>query len=52
MLKKSEIYKLAQYCVAACVNMDRNAKLEVLRELMAREDVALFTEKEKDNATV
>lgn len=46
-MKKREIYYLAQVAV---VQMDMNAKtkLEVLRELMAREDLEAFCEKQAE----
>lgn len=45
-MKKSEIYRLAQYAVLASsiCNMD---KTEILRELMKMEDVSKFTEKQE-----
>lgn len=50
-MKKSQIYKLAQYAVAD-FPMNREAKMEVLRELIAKEDFEKFIEdeQEKENA--
>ena len=54
-MKKSLIYKLAQNAVLVS-NLSNHEKLEILRELMDREDTALFVEKreeqEKANETV
>lgn len=54
-MKKSQIYKLAQYAVAD-FPMDRAAKMEVLRELIALEDFARIfeevQEKEKSDEAV
>lgn len=46
-MKKSAIYRAAQVCV---LESDLNAKdtLEVLRELMRREDLELFTEAQEE----
>ncbi len=46
-MKKSEMYKMAQCAVVDVPNLTTLTKLEILRELMAKEDLALFTEKEK-----
>lgn len=44
-MKKSEIYKVAQICVVnSC--LEATVKLEVLRELMAKEDMEAFCERE------
>lgn len=45
-MKKSEIYYIAQVAV---LEMDLNAKtrLEVLRELMAKQDLEAFCEREE-----
>lgn len=50
-MKKSQIYKLAQYAVAD-FPMNREAKMEVLRELIALEDFARIFEEvqEKEEA--
>lgn len=42
-MKKSEIYKMAQIAVLNS-GLPGNNKLEILRELMDKEDVALFVE--------
>jgi hypothetical protein len=52
MLKTSEIYKMAQYAVLQSEYIGNNEKLEILRELMAREDVSLFVEKQSDEEMV
>ena len=46
-MKKSEIYYIAQIAV---LEMDLNAKtrLEVLRELMAKQDLEAFCEREAE----
>ena len=46
-MKKSEIYYIAQVAV---IEMDLNAKtrLEVLRELMAKQDLEIFCEKQAE----
>lgn len=46
-MKKSEIYRLAQGAVINYQAIDAAMKLEILRELMAKEDLALFTEKQE-----
>lgn len=55
-MKKSEIYKVAQQAVVHATFLGIDKKLEILRELMDKEDVALFCEKkeaeEKANETV
>ena len=55
-MKKSEIYHMAQCAVINATFLGVDAKLEVLRELMCKEDVALFCEKqeakEKNNEAV
>ena len=55
MLKKSELYRKAQYAVADSFAMPHDEKIAILRLLMEQEDIALFCEKqeaEKANATV
>jgi hypothetical protein len=47
-MKKSEIYKVAQIAVAETTFKDKDVKLEVLRELMAREDFEKFIEDEAE----
>lgn len=49
-MKRSEIYKLAQIAVLDSVAMGGNAKLEILRELMGAENLALYCEsKDEEN---
>ena len=50
-MKKSEIYKLAQIAVLDSNRLKPDAKLEVLRELMAKEDVEVFVENEAERKT-
>lgn len=47
-MKKSEIYRLAQYTVIDCEDMRTCQKAEILRELIAQEDLALFCEKQEE----
>lgn len=47
-LKKSELYKYAQGAVVECDQLTIPTKLEILRELMAGEDLALFCEKQEE----
>lgn len=51
-MKKSEIYRQAQISVLLDDRFRVQDKLDIIRELMDKEDVALFTEKrkEKENA--
>ena len=49
-MKKSEIYKKAQVSIVTDPNLNPMEMLEILRELFQKEDVALFTEKEKEKA--
>ena len=52
-MKKSEIYRLAQEAVVLVPCFKTSEKLEVLRELIAQEDLALFVEeKESQNEAV
>ena len=46
-MKKSVIYELAQIAVVENENFDSEIKLEVLRELMQKEDLAIFVEKQE-----
>lgn len=46
-MKKSEIYKIAQQAVINSTFVGVDMKLEILRELMDKEDVALFCEKQE-----
>ena len=50
-MKKSEIYKKAQLLVLNGGRLNEEEKLEMLRELIAAEDLALFTE-QKENEDV
>lgn len=43
-MKKSEIYRLAQGAVVNSLSLDKETKLEILRELMAKEDIERFCE--------
>jgi hypothetical protein len=47
-MKKSLIFRLAQIAVLNSATLGNSEKLEILRELMDRESVALFTEKQKE----
>ena len=47
-MKKSEIYRLAQGAVVSNTFLDIHGKLEILRELIAQEDMNLFLEKEEE----
>ena len=47
-MKKSEMYKYAQCAIVDSPNICTLTKLEVLRELMDKEDVALFCEKQEE----
>lgn len=47
-MEKSEIYKAAQVAVLRDSAMGVITKLEILRELMAKEDVEKFCEKKKE----
>lgn len=47
-MKKSEIYRLAQYAVINSPSMQAETKAEILRELMDKEDVALFVERQEE----
>lgn len=47
-MKKSEIYRQAQYAVINSPSIHTEAKTEILRELMDKEDVALFVEKQEE----
>ena len=52
-MKKSLMYEYAQCAVLESPNLTTLTKLEVLRELMAREDTAKFVEQqEKANEAV
>lgn len=46
-MKKSEIYKVAQICVVnSC--LEATVKLEVLRELMDKESLEAFCERQRE----
>lgn len=47
-MKKSETYKAAQMCVLRDSHICNVDKLEILRALMKEEDLALYTEKQKE----
>lgn len=47
-MKKSEIYRLAQGAVVTNTYLSIEDKLDILRELMNQEDVALFVEKREE----
>lgn len=47
-MKKSEIYKMAQKAVLDCPMLATSTKLEVLRELIEREDSALYWESQEE----
>lgn len=51
-MKKSEIYRLAQGAVINYQSIDTAMKLEILRELMRQEDVALFCEEKEEKERV
>lgn len=46
-MKKSEIYRLAQGAVVMCEMLSVPDKLEILRELMSKEDLERFTEEKE-----
>lgn len=46
-MKKSEIYRFAQGAVVTNTYLSIEDKLDILRELMEKEDVALYIEKQK-----
>jgi ABC-type uncharacterized transport system ATPase subunit len=48
-MKKSECFKMAQEAVIKNQSISTEDKLEILRVLMEKEDLALFTEKEDEN---
>lgn len=47
-MKKSEMYRMAQGAVVTNTYLTIEHKLEILRELMDKEDFELFIEKEKE----
>ena len=46
-MKKSGMYKMAQCAVVDAPNLTTLTKLEILRELMCKEDVARFCENQE-----
>ena len=51
-MKKSLIYKCAQASVLNDNRLTDNNKLEILRELMDKEDVAIYCEKKEEEEKV
>jgi hypothetical protein len=47
-MKKSEIYRLAQQAVIFSPHIQISEKPEILRELIDKEDVALFVEEQEE----
>jgi hypothetical protein len=47
-MKKSDIYRLAQGAVVLNHDLCISDKLNILRELIAQEDLALYVEKKKE----
>ena len=47
-MKKSVIFRLAQHAVLQSCHLPDSDKLEVLRELIVQEDLALFVEKKEE----
>lgn len=47
--KESWIYRMAQLAVLESSSLTEFNKLEILRELIAKEDVALFVEEREEN---
>lgn len=47
-MKKSEMYRMAQGAVLTNTYLSIEDKLEILRELMGKEDVELFCEQRED----
>lgn len=48
-MKKSEIYHLAQIAVINSPSITPESKIEVLRELIDKEELALFCESREEN---
>ena len=46
--EKSALYKMSQIAVLESNSLTEYTKLEILRELMEQEDVALFVEKREE----
>ena len=53
-MKKSEIYKIAQMAVLEVggMSINRQQQLEVLKELMEKEELALFREQQEERGTI
>lgn len=51
-MKKSEIYRLAQGAVITVPYLMNDDKLEILRELMEKEDVEKFVEDREEKESV
>lgn len=49
-MKKSRIYQIAQCAVVNHPTLDVPTKLEILRELFEREDIALLYERDEEKA--
>lgn len=47
-MKKSEMYKLAQVAVIEHPMLSSKQKIEILKELLDKESVALFVEKQEE----
>lgn len=47
-MKKSEMYRVAQIAVLETCQVSAGTKLEILRELMNKEDVAKFVEEQEE----
>ena len=50
-MKKSEIYKLAQFSVMRDVEILDGVKLDIIRELQDKESTALFVEKRDEECS-
>lgn len=50
-MKESVAYKLAQMAVLDYTRLNYEQKLEILRVLMGREDLAVYCEKQKEKET-
>lgn len=54
-MKKSEMYRMAQMAVVNSMTISPNVKIDIVRELMEREDLEAWKEKkaeEEENGTV
>lgn len=47
-MKKSEMYKMAMMAVVASNSISPNVKIDIVRELIEREDLELFKEKREE----